>query len=124
MIVGTVFLTMQAIRLCKNDLVWYNLVTKGIAHYRGGYMKKVLTVILAGVLSVVFVAGCGKDNGNNPLPYGVIKGRIMGSSDSSGIASANVIAYDATTNAPITRTYSDELLSESRGAGVFSVSPP
>jgi hypothetical protein len=70
-------------------------------------MKKVTTIMRAGILGILFFAGCSKDSGNNPLTYGVIDGRIMKASDSSGIASANVTAYNANTNSPITRAFSD-----------------
>lgn len=74
-------------------------------------MKKQTMIVLAGIYGLLFFAGCGKDNGNNPPPltYGVISGKIIDalSSSSAGIASANVVAYNASTNAPVTRTFSD-----------------
>jgi len=74
-------------------------------------MKKMTAIILSGILVFVFVIGCSKDNGNNPVPltYGIIKGKIIdvASSSMAGIASANVTAYNANTNAPVTRTFSN-----------------
>lgn len=76
-------------------------------------MGKLAAFFMSGVLCVLFFAGCSKDNGNNPQPltYGVISGRIIdpliSSLQNAGIASANVIVYNASTNAPVTRTLSD-----------------
>jgi hypothetical protein len=75
-------------------------------------MKKILMIALSVIFVFIFVNGCScSDDGNNPvaLTYGVIKGRIIDalSSGSGGIASANVVACNANTNAPVTRTFSD-----------------
>jgi hypothetical protein len=73
-------------------------------------MNKTTTVAFAGMLCFLF-AGCSKDNGNNPPPltYGVITGKIINilSGSMAGVSSANVTAYNANTNAPVTRAFSD-----------------
>jgi hypothetical protein len=71
-------------------------------------IRLVKSLTRTGILGLLFIAGCAKDRGNNPpLSYAVIQGKVMKATDSSGIASANVTAYNANTNSPVTRTLSD-----------------
>jgi len=71
-------------------------------------MKNNIINIGVVILSILFFVLCSKDSSNNPpLNYSIIKGRIMNFSDSSGIDSANVVLYDANTNNPVMRLFSD-----------------
>jgi hypothetical protein len=80
--------------------------------------SKIWRVFVTGVFTLFFMCGRNPILGNNPpfepveTPHsvGVIQGRItdpLMPAQSSGIASANVIAYTANTNVPFARVFSD-----------------
>jgi hypothetical protein len=71
-------------------------------------MKPIALSRCTGLFFFSMFAFCSKESPTNPpLTYGVICGKILKASDSAGIASANVMVYNANTNSPVGRTLTD-----------------
>lgn len=69
-------------------------------------MKKTLHIILCS--SILFIISCGDDPDiTSPSTTGTITGYVLNAADSTGIAGANIIVYNANTNSPVTRTSTD-----------------
>ncbi len=70
---------------------------------------------------VITLLSCGKSVKPVETPYPFLAGRVMEATDSSAIALANIILYNANTNAPETRTFSDAngFYSFNLDAGIF-----
>lgn len=69
-------------------------------------VRIVLPVIC--IITLIQIFHCSsKGNTAAPLTYGVISGSVKTSADSAAVSQANIVVYDANTNAPVTRVFSD-----------------
>ena len=70
--------------------------------------QQLLTGMIIGIAFALLIA-CGNKKPTQPtIEYSYIAGKIFDSSDSGAISNANVVVYDAETNAPVTRDLTDE----------------
>ena len=77
-------------------------------------MYKKLSTIL--ILLLLLIISCEKEPSSPPETF--LKGYVLDATDSSAIDEANVVLYNANTNAPVTRTFTD-----SDGLYSFEIDP-
>lgn len=79
-------------------------------------MKVTIPVVMYSIL--LLIMSCSDDNPTNQSPAATFSGYVLNSADSSGIKGASIVVWNVNTNAPVTRTFTDNT-----GYYIISVEP-